>query len=256
MAELPLVGDEFAGYRLRAVLGRGGMSVVYQGENPRLGSVIALKVLAPELATDDDDPDHVYLSDVGITKHAMSRTGLTSTGQFHGTIDYVAPEQIRGISVLGQADQYSLGCVLYECLTGRVPFEKDLDAAIIFAHVEESPTMPTGLRPDLPPAVYEVLARVLAKQPGDRYGSCREFIEAARVALGSLAPVAEPGASSGEYAPTLWPEQRESLEVGRARRGDTIICPSRSWPVARRSGGCSAMPSTCGWVIPGPSNFV
>jgi serine/threonine protein kinase len=53
MAELPLVGDEFAGYRLRAVLGRGGMSVVYQGENPRLGSVIALKVLAPELATDD-----------------------------------------------------------------------------------------------------------------------------------------------------------------------------------------------------------
>ena len=53
MPELPLVGDEFAGYRLRAVLGRGGMSVVYQAENPRLGSVIALKVLAPELATDD-----------------------------------------------------------------------------------------------------------------------------------------------------------------------------------------------------------
>jgi serine/threonine protein kinase len=53
LPELPLVGDEFAGYRLRAVLGRGGMSVVYQAENPRLGSVIALKVLAPELATDD-----------------------------------------------------------------------------------------------------------------------------------------------------------------------------------------------------------
>src|ERR1700677_3647222 len=53
MPELPLVGDEFAGYRLRAVLGRGGMSVVYQAENPRLGSVIALKVLAPQLATDD-----------------------------------------------------------------------------------------------------------------------------------------------------------------------------------------------------------
>jgi serine/threonine protein kinase len=53
MAELPMVGDEFAGYRLRAVLGRGGMSVVYQAENPRLGSVIALKVLSPELATDD-----------------------------------------------------------------------------------------------------------------------------------------------------------------------------------------------------------
>ena len=59
---------------------------------------------------DDDDPDHVYLSDFGITKHAMSRSGLTSTGQFLGTINYVAPEQIRGMSVLGLADQYSLGC--------------------------------------------------------------------------------------------------------------------------------------------------
>jgi serine/threonine protein kinase len=71
----------------------------------------------------------VYPADFGISKHAMSRSGLTSTGQFLGTIDYVAPEQIRGTSVLGLADQYSLGCVLYECLTGRVPFEKDLYAA-------------------------------------------------------------------------------------------------------------------------------
>jgi serine/threonine protein kinase len=186
-----------------------------------------------ERGGDDGDPDHVYLSDFGITKHAMSRTGLTSTGQFLGTIDYVAPEQIRGTSVLGPADQYSLGCVLYECLTGRVPFEKDLDAAIIFAHVEESPTMPTVLRPDLPPAVDEVFARVLAKQPDDRYGSCREFIEAARVALGSLATAAEPGASSGEYAPTLPPEQRGSLEIGRARQGDTIVS-QRGRPASRR----------------------
>jgi serine/threonine-protein kinase len=282
MPELPLVGDEFAGYRMRAVLGRGGMSVVYQAENLRLNNVIALKVLAPELAADDvfrarfleesriaaslnhpnvipiydmgssngllyiamryvsgtdlrqmikkrgrlqpenalfllgqvaraldaahrkglvhrdvkpgnmliergsdeGDPDHVYLADFGITKHAMSRTGLTSTGQFLGTIDYVAPEQIRGTSVLGLADQYSLGCVLYECLTGRVPFEKDLDAAIIWAHVEETPVMRTVLRPDLPPEIDDVFGRVLSKQPGGRYRSCREFIDAARMALG------------------------------------------------------------------------
>jgi hypothetical protein len=137
-----------------------------------------------ERGADEGDPDHVYLADFGITKHAMSRTGLTSTGQFLGTIDYVAPEQIRGTSVLGLADQYSLGCVLYECLTGRVPFEKDLDAAIIWAHVEETPTMPTVLRPDLPPAIDDVSGRVLSKQPGDRYQSCREFIGAARMALG------------------------------------------------------------------------
>jgi serine/threonine-protein kinase len=148
---------------------------------------------------DEGDPDHVYLADFGITKHAMSRTGLTSTGQFLGTIDYVAPEQIRGTSVLGLADQYSLGCVLYECLTGRVPFEKDLDAAIIWAHVEEMPAKPTALRPELPPQIDAVFARVLSKQPSDRYGSCREFIDAAGAALG----VSRRGTgSSRTYSPT------------------------------------------------------
>jgi len=293
MAELPLVGEEFAGYRLVSVLGRGGMSVVFRAENPRLGNEIALKVLDPALAgddvfrtrfleesriaasmnhpnvipihdmgssdgllyiamrcvtgtdlrqmlkkrgrlqpdtavflldqaaraldaahrrglvhrdvkpgnllvergNDDAEPDHLYLADFGITKHLGGRTGLTSSGQFLGTIDYVAPEQIRGISVLGPADQYSLGCVLYECLTGRAPFEKDLDAAIIFAHVEESPTLPTVLRPDLPAAIDEVFARVLAKHPDDRFDSCKEFMIAAREALGHMADPPPPGGS-------------------------------------------------------------
>jgi serine/threonine protein kinase len=127
----------------------------------------------------------------------MSRTGLTSTGQFLGTVDYVAPEQIRGTTVLGLADQYSLGCVLYECLTGRVPFEKDLDAAIIWAHVEEPPTRPTVLRPELPHEIDDVFGRVLAKRPDERYGSCREFIQAARVALGLLGPAAQSSLSYG-----------------------------------------------------------
>ena len=304
MPELPLVGDEFAGYRLRSVLGRGGMSVVFQAEHPRLGNVVAIKVLAPELASDDvfrtrfleesriaasmnhpnvipihdmgasdgllyivmryvsgtdlrqmikkrgrlqpevavfllsqaaraldaahakglvhrdvkpgnllversnddDDPDHLYLADFGITKRVMTHTGLTSTGQFLGTVDYVAPEQIRGPSVAslaGMADQYSLGCVLYECLTGRVPFEKDMIPAIIWAHVEEDPVQPTALRPDLPPAVDEVFARVLAKQPGDRYRNCREFMDAARTALGDMATApGPPRPASGSYTPT------------------------------------------------------
>jgi len=150
-----------------------------------------------ERSSDEGDPDHLYLADFGITKHAMSRTGLTSTGQFLGTVDYVAPEQIRGTTVLGLADQYSLGCVLYECLTGRVPFEKDLDAAIIWAQVEETPTMPAVLRPDLPPEIDDVFRRVLAKRPDERYGSCREFIDAARWALGIPGPGTQPSVPHG-----------------------------------------------------------
>src|ERR1700759_1605348 len=148
--------------------------------------------LLVERGNEGSDPEHVYLADFGITKHMGGRTGLTSSGQFLGTIDYVAPEQIRGISVLGLADQYSLGCVLYECLTGRVPFEKDLDAAIIWAHVEERPTMPPMPPPDLPPEVDEVSGRVPAKRPDERYGSCREFVQAARLALGIFGTGTEP----------------------------------------------------------------
>jgi serine/threonine-protein kinase len=163
--------------------------------------------LLVERGSDDGEPDHLYLADFGITKLAGGRSGLTNTGQFIGTIDYVAPEQIRGVSVLGMADQYSLGCVLYECLTGRVPFEKDLDAAIIWAHVEEFPTLPTVIRPDLPAAVDEVFARVLAKDPGDRYESCKEFMAAARDALGPMADM--PGTGSG-----VRPAQVEPVPVG------------------------------------------
>ncbi|HEY6934145.1 MAG TPA: protein kinase [Marmoricola sp.] len=283
MAKMPLVGEEFAGYRLLSVLGRGGMSVVYEAENPRLGSVVALKVLAPELAGDDvfrarflqesrtaaglnhpnvipiydmgtaeellfiamryvagsdlrslirahrrltpnqalllvgqagraldfahahdlvhrdvkpanilveravedDEPDHAYLADFGITKHALSRSGLTPTGQFMGTLDYVAPEQIRGQAVDRRADIYSLGCVLFECLTGQVPFVKEVDAAVLWAHVEETAPHPSDLRAGLPPAIDDVVDQALAKRPEDRYPTCREMLTAARGAFGN-----------------------------------------------------------------------
>ena len=127
------------------------------------------------LLIEGDDSEHLnlYLADFGISRLGMERNGLTSTGHFLGTTDYVAPEQITEPYVYGSADQYSLGCVLYECLTGRVPFEKGPDAA----------AKRPALRTDLPPAVDEMFARVLAERPGDRYNTCREFMEAASVAL-------------------------------------------------------------------------
>src|SRR5271155_4807961 len=131
----------------------------------------------------DDEPDHVYLADFGISKHSRSRSGLTATGQLVGTIDYIAPEQIQGKSVDGRADIYSLGCVLYECVTGRVPFKKDLDAAVIWAHVEELPTAPSTVKPELPHGIDDVIARALAKDPGDRSATAHELVAAARGAL-------------------------------------------------------------------------
>jgi serine/threonine protein kinase len=321
MPELPEVGDEFAGYLLQAVIGRGSVSVVYEAEHPRLGTGIALKVLAAEVAADnifrtrfleesrmaasmnhphvipiydvgesdgllyiamrrvsggdlrqriakrgplqpqtaasllsqatraldaahriglvhrdvkpenlliegadDAGSEHLYLADFGISRLGMERNGLTSTGRFLGTTDYVAPEQISEPYVYGSADQYSLGCVLYECLTGRVPFEKDLDAAS---------TRP-ALRTDLPQAVDEMFARVLAERPADRYNTCREFMEAASVALADMAtvPVSRPDSDPVQPEPT--PVSHEPSPTLETRGCDGSPSTTTSSPRARR----------------------
>ncbi len=129
-------------------------------------------------------PDHVYLSDFGLAKGALSSIGLTGTGQFLGTPDYAAPEQIEGRAVDGRTDQYALACTAFELLTGEAPFHRDQWMAVIHAHLSQPPPRLTSRRPDLPPAADEVLVKALAKAPGDRYASCREFADALRVTLG------------------------------------------------------------------------
>ncbi|MDP9342228.1 MAG: serine/threonine protein kinase [Actinomycetota bacterium] len=298
MAGEPRVGEEFAGYRIDSVLGRGGMSVVYLAEDLGLKRKVALKILAPELSEDaafrdrfiqesqiaanldhpnivpifearetdgvlymamrlvrgkdlrtilraegalsharattlivqvagaldaahaaglvhrdvkpanilvvpPPDPastEHAYLSDFGVTKRLESQARLTATGQLVGTADYVAPEQIEGRPVDGRADVYSLGCVLFECLTGRTPFRGDVEVATLWAHVQGKPPQVTDVRPDLPPALNRVLGKALAKTPDLRYRTAGEFAAAARAAVGSgsderpLAP--QPGGPS------------------------------------------------------------
>ena len=132
-------------------------------------------------------PDHVYLSDFGVSKGAVSSVSLTGTGQFLGTPDYSAPEQIQGRVVDGRADQYALACVAYQLLTGEMPFERDQGLAVLLAHLSEPPPSLVSRRPDLPEAADRVLARALAKVPEKRYGSCGDFADALREALG-LAP--------------------------------------------------------------------
>ncbi|MCM1965825.1 MULTISPECIES: serine/threonine-protein kinase [unclassified Streptomyces] len=132
--------------------------------------------------TDSEHPEHVYLTDFGLTKKSLSLTGFTSVGQFVGTLDYVAPEQIAGKPVDGRCDVYSLGCVVYETLAGGPPFERDDDMALLWAHQYDPPPAVSTRREGLPPGVDEVLARALAKAPEDRWGSCLEFTGALRQA--------------------------------------------------------------------------
>ena len=123
-----------------------------------------------------DEDGHAYLTDFGVTKQLGGNT--TETGQIVGTLDYVAPEQIRGEDVDARADGYALACVLYECLAGAPPFHRATEAETLWAHMQEPP-------PPLPghPALDRVMVKALAKDPGDRYASCGELIADARAAL-------------------------------------------------------------------------
>ncbi|MFJ9562432.1 serine/threonine-protein kinase [Streptomyces fuscichromogenes] len=143
--------------------------------------------------TDSDHPEHVYLTDFGLTKKSLSLTGFTSVGQFVGTLDYVSPEQIAGRPVDGRCDEYGLACVVHETLTGRPPFVRDDDTAVLRAHRNDEPPAVTAARPDLDGAVDKVLAKALAKAPDDRYPTCLAFVAALRAATpGNRRPVAGP----------------------------------------------------------------
>ena len=267
ISQLPR-GTLIVDYRVEAVLGRGGMSVVYLVEDLRLKRHVALKLLTPTLAEDArfrerflseselaasldhanvipiyeageadghlyiamryvegsdlkarlgdgplsaeetvaiaqqiggaldaaherglvhgdvkpsnvliDGHGHVYLADFGLTKRLGDERLTAGDDQLMGTIDYVAPEQIRGEPVDGRADIHSLGCLLYECLTGRQPFKRGNDAAVLYAHLEdEAPATGTAADP--------VIAKALAKEPDQRYQTGAELTEAVRDALG------------------------------------------------------------------------
>ncbi len=281
-------GSRIAGYLLQEEVGAGGMAVVFRALDERLDRPVALKILAPRLAANEDfrnrflresraaaavddphiipvyeageasgvlfismryvpggdvrsllrrdgplaparaaaiispmasaldaahaaglvhrdvklanmlldtrpgRPDHVYLSDFGLSK-SKSSSVVTAAGLRLGTVAYMAPEQIERREVDGRTDQYALACAAFELLTGVVPFDRDQDIAVIYAHLSEPPPSLSARRPGLPPAVDDVVARGMAKTPPDRYPSCRDFAEALRQAFG-LPAYADDGA--------------------------------------------------------------
>jgi serine/threonine-protein kinase len=273
-------GSRIAGYQIQELIGRGGMAVVYRAADVRLDRLVALKVLAPELARDSafrqrfiresrsgaavdhpnvipvfeageaegvlfiamryvagrdvrglierngqlrpsrvvsivtqiasaldaahahglvhrdvkpanmllgavasgSAPDHVYLSDFGLSKMSVAAVSLTGTGQFLGTLDYMAPEQVEGRPIDGRTDLYALACAAFEMLTGRPPFQREQDLAVMWAQVSTPPPSIRELRPDLPADVDHVMRKALAKAPDSRHTTCMDFATDLRTA--------------------------------------------------------------------------
>jgi serine/threonine protein kinase len=144
--------------------------------------------------------DHVYLSDFGISKQTLA-SNLTSTGQFVGTLDYIAPEQVEGQGIDGRADQYSLACAAFELLSGSPPFQRPTSLALITAHLTEPPPSLRARRAGLAASVDDVLSKAMAKSPVQRYGSCEQFAADLGRALGLMpGPVSAQDATVGVAA--------------------------------------------------------
>jgi hypothetical protein len=280
VADHLVVGGQLGNYLIDSVIGRGGMSVVYRAKHARLDMPVALKVLAPELSSDDTFRErflreaqiaagidhqnvipihdmglhedslyivmryvaggdlkallsaagpldaeqalniltpvalaldaahahglvhrdvkpaniliqrsadgalqHVYLTDFGIAKSASFSGGLTGAGASIGTVGYMAPEQLEGREVTAQTDVYALAVTFYECLTGRIPFQRELAEGIHPPRGEVEPV--SHVRPDLPAALDAVIAKGLSRDLATRYGGCEQFLDACRDAVGS-----------------------------------------------------------------------
>jgi serine/threonine-protein kinase len=160
---------------------------------------------------------HVYLTDFGLTKRTSSQSGITKTGLFVGTIDYAAPEQIKGWPVDARADVYALGCMLFEMVAGQPPFRRENEYATMYAHASEPPPPLSSAAAGVPPALNAVVARALAKEPDARQPSAGDLGRAVAsaiagqalaepertVAIGRAAPGAPPPPETPSQVPTV-----------------------------------------------------
>lgn len=170
-----------------------------------------------------DAQDNLFLTDFGIAKILERQTHFTETGAMMGTPDYMSPEQAQGVRVDQRSDIYSVGVILYEMVTGRVPFEAETPLAVILKHISEPLPPPTTLKPDLSPHLERVILKALAKKPEDRFATCAEFLEAWREALqlieqGVVAP--RPETTPPPTSPTETKSPRAGISQPSTGRND------------------------------------
>jgi hypothetical protein len=169
------------------------------------------------LLSGGEGAEHAYITDFGVARNVATESGLTQTGRFVGTLDYVAPEQISGSEIDARVDVYALGCLLFKLLTGEVPFPKDGDAARLFAHLNDPPPAPSLYVPEVSMALDDVVIRAMSKVPDDRFPSAGDLGRAAQAAL------------RGE--PTTAPERTVATGAAATRTAETIpVEPKASAP--------------------------
>jgi serine/threonine protein kinase len=179
--------------------------------------------------------EHVYLTDFGLTKRVAADTEATRTGVVLGTLNYMAPEQIRGQAIGPYTDVYSLGCLIVHVLTGQVPFPVDTEEGKLWAHMSEPPPRPSARVRGLTAAFDPVVARAMSKLPADRYPTAGEVGVAMQAALRDPvparpprpAPVERPAAPAPPKPradrPVHVPERREVLVAALADRFNVVV---------------------------------
>jgi eukaryotic-like serine/threonine-protein kinase len=171
----------------------------------------------------DFKPQNVLIDREGratVTDFGIARAGaseITQTGSVMGTAQYLSPEQAQGLPVSGASDLYSIGVILYECLTGRVPFEADSAVAVALKQVSEQPVPPSRLNSSVPPALDAVVMKALAKHPANRFGSADEFLAALDAAQAD--PATSPVGDTAEYAPVAPPPSPAEIPPEERRHG-------------------------------------
>lgn len=196
------------------------------------------------LLSGDEGAEHAYITDFGVARNVATESGLTQTGRFVGTLDYVAPEQISGGAIDARVDVYALGCLLFKLLTGEVPFPKEGEAARLYAHLHDPPPAPSLYVPAVSMALDDVVIRAMSKRPEDRYPSAGDLGRAALAAQrGERTSVPEhtvaTGAAATRTAATVAPlpaatrESEQPTESTRRLSGETAVAASG----AERSGG-------------------
>ena len=187
---------------------------------------------------------NAFLTDFGLTKQTGTHAQLTRAGDMVGTIHYVAPEQIEGRRVSARSDVYSLGCLLYHCLSGQVPFAHETDVAVIYAHLSEQPPKLSELRPELPEGLDAVMAKALDKSPDRRFPSCGDMISAARAVIDAAGPLSETIPPRPSQVARSAPRPRSATRPRRRAARACCSAASTTRP-ARSRASRSATASTC-----------